>query len=125
MSMAAIAVVATPLVIGGINAAVQKNKANKQYKKKEKPVTRKNYKNPKPEKTQQAKISPSLVKEKTPTQEEQDASLIQTVSRFDSPEEDYISDPRKREHMKLRKNILENNKISTIYLVIMKSLKFT
>tara|TARA_R100001509_G_scaffold74796_3_gene41818 strand:- start:12058 stop:12756 length:699 start_codon:yes stop_codon:yes gene_type:complete len=29
MSMAAIAVVATPLVIGGINAAVQKNKANK------------------------------------------------------------------------------------------------
>ncbi len=29
MSMAAIAVVATPLVLGGINAAVQKNKANK------------------------------------------------------------------------------------------------
>ena len=29
MSMAAIAVVATPLVVGGINAAIQKNKANK------------------------------------------------------------------------------------------------
>lgn len=38
-------------------------------------------------KTQQTKISPSLVKEKTPTQEEQDASLIQTVSSLDSPNE--------------------------------------
>ena len=38
-------------------------------------------------KTQQAKISPSFVKEKTPTQEEQDSSLINTVSSLDSPNE--------------------------------------
>ena len=59
---------------------------------------------------QQAKISPSLIKEKTPTQEEQDTSVLQTISQEDSPEADLPSDPRKREHMKLRKTILKTDK---------------